>query len=115
MEPLAFAIVGHLVGDYLLQNDYMALGKKRSTPICSLHCLIWSLSVVVAAGWWMWWVFPVLFITHFAQDRTNLVAWKMRVMGQQKFAQPPMAPWSMIAVDNSMHMLVLALVARCLG
>jgi len=35
---LTLAIIGHLVGDYLLQNDWMALNKKKR----SLNC---------AAGW----------------------------------------------------------------
>ena len=31
------AIIGNLVGDYLLQNDYLALGKKKSSAICAVH------------------------------------------------------------------------------
>lgn len=27
------ALVGHLVGDYLLQNDWQALNKKKSSAI----------------------------------------------------------------------------------
>lgn len=34
------ALVGHLVGDYLLQNDYMALNKKKSSFHCMVHCSI---------------------------------------------------------------------------
>src|SRR2546423_433198 len=117
MNVLAFAIIGHLVGDYLLQNDYLALGKKRSTPICALHCLLWTSAVLLFAGssWWLWWVPLVLFVTHFAQDRTAFVGWYMRTFGQVKFAAPPMSPWSTIVVDNTMHLVVLAFVARCLG
>ena len=34
------AIIGHLVGDYLLQNDWMALNKKASSLHCAVHCCI---------------------------------------------------------------------------
>lgn len=109
------ALVGHLVGDYLLQNDYLAQGKKQSHLTCIAHCIIWTLCVTLFAGWWVWWIPPVLFATHFIQDRWGLVGWYMRVMGQSKFASPPMAPWSMIVVDNTLHILCLWVVWKIIG
>lgn len=74
-ETLTCAIIGHLVGDYLLQNDWMALGKKRTSfpdspddwnrPVwelfkffnrwfslpCFVHSMIWTLTVMGFAGW----------------------------------------------------------------
>lgn len=115
MNMLAFAIVGHLVGDYLLQNDWMAQNKKRRSPPCAVHCLLWTLAVCLLAGWFTWWVPAVLFATHFLQDRTTVVARWMKLVGQEGFASPPLAPWSVIVVDNVWHILTLALVARALG
>ncbi|MBC8105775.1 MAG: DUF3307 domain-containing protein [Anaerolineae bacterium] len=112
---LALAIVGHMVGDYLLQNDWLAEGKKRSSLICALHCAIWVLSVCVATSCWIPWVIAFLFITHFAQDRTGFVRWYMVAIGQDKFASPPMAPWSIIVVDNVFHLVALAVIARSLA
>jgi hypothetical protein len=112
LNTLSFAIIGHLVGDYLLQSDWMAEGKKRSSGICAIHCALWTGSVMALAGWWAWWVGPTLFITHFAQDRTQVILWFMRVTGKAGFATGPMAPWSIVAVDNSFHLLTLAIVAR---
>jgi hypothetical protein len=85
LNTLAFAIIGHLVGDYLLQSDWMAEGKKRSSPICALHCALWTASVVVLAGWFLWWVAPALFLTHFLQDRTTVVKRFMVATGKAKF------------------------------
>jgi hypothetical protein len=99
-------LMGHLIGDYLLQNDWMALNKKKASFPCTVHCLIWSLCVLLCARWPLW-TLPVLFITHFAQDRTNIVVWLMNHKGQKQFAQPPMAPWSIIVVDNVLHMTVV--------
>lgn len=113
-DTLSFAIVGHLAGDYLLQNDWQALGKKRSTAICSVHCVLWTVSVVAFSGWWHWWVFIALFATHFVQDRGTLVRKFMRLNRQDGFAGPPLGPWSIIAVDNVLHIVTLAIVAKFL-
>jgi len=119
-ETLTLAIIGHLVGDYLLQNDWMALGKKKSSLICSIHCLVWTLTVMFFAGWFgiedagyatekYWfkgWVFVFLFVTHFIQDRTQIVRfWMTQINSQPKFVEPPMAPWSLIVVDNVWHIV----------
>lgn len=99
-------LMGHLIGDYLLQNDWMALNKKKATWPCFVHCVIWSMTVALCAHWPPW-TLPILFVTHFAQDRTDVVVWLMNHKGQKQFAQPPMAPWSIVVIDNVMHMTVL--------
>ena len=100
------AIIGHLVGDFLLQNDYMALRKKQSSWICGMHCAIWTTMVMVFADWPFWCIFP-LFLTHFFQDRTDFIRWYMRKIGQNSFMEPPLGPWSVIIVDQVWHLLVL--------
>lgn len=116
MNSLTFAIVGHLVGDYLLQNDWMALNKKTSDFPCMIHALIWSLAVCAFAGWWDWLVFLALLSSHYWQDRTQVVKWWMtKVNRQQKFTEPPLAPWSLIVVDNVWHIVTLYVIARFLA
>lgn len=117
LNTLVFAIIGHLVGDYLVQNDWLANGKKKSSLICAAHCLLWTLAVMTFAGlqWDHLWVFAVLFVTHFIQDRGPLVRKYMHLMGQDGFAGPPLGPWSIIAVDNVWHLVTLAIVARIIG
>lgn len=107
---LSAAIVGHLVGDYLLQNHWMALGKKRSTPICLLHCALWTAAVVLIGGFGLGATF-VLFATHFVQDRTNIVTWWMDAIGQRDF-RIGLAPWSSIVVDNVWHIVTIWAVWR---
>ena len=41
-------LLGHLVGDYLLQNNWMALNKKNRLSICCAHCFVYTMSIVVA-------------------------------------------------------------------
>lgn len=110
-EPLCFAIVGHLCGDYLLQNDWMALNKKSRIFPCVVHCLVWTLLVCLFAGWG-WLPAIILFSTHFVQDRTKIISAWMWLIGQEKFMTGPCAPWSIIVVDNVWHILTIAFVAR---
>lgn len=137
---LLLALIGHLVGDYLLQNDWLALHKKKSSIRCLIHCLIWTWSVMLFSGWWAPHCFTasvtffVLLITHFIQDRTNIIAWWMDFIGQTEFKKsddlirqkcPPiengeplyflkvgLGPWSVIVVDNIWHIVTIWAVWR---
>lgn len=113
MEQLASAIVGHLVGDYLIQNDWMALNKKRAWLPCAVHCGLWTLAVCAFAGWWSAPAAVLLFVSHFAQDRTGIIMWWMtKVNSQRQFASGPCAPWSIIVVDNVWHIVALYAIWR---
>lgn len=101
------ALVGHLVGDFLLQNDYQALNKKQRTWPCLVHCLLWTLSV--AAFSWFWhpvWLLG-LFLSHFVQDRTDIIRCWMMFNGQKEFATGKLAPWSIIVVDQVWHIVTI--------
>jgi len=113
-NALTLAIIGHLVGDYLLQNDWMALNKKKDSAPCLVHCFIWTASVMLFSGWneitssRAVIILAVLFTTHFIQDRTQIIKfWMTRINSQPKFAEPPMAPWSIIVVDNVWHIVAI--------
>jgi Protein of unknown function (DUF3307) len=101
------AVLGHLVGDYILQNDWQASGKKRSSPICAVHCLLWTSSVCLFGWIANPWAIAWLFVSHFVIDRWGFIKWWMLHVGQGKFADPPMSPWSMIVVDNVFHLLTI--------
>jgi hypothetical protein len=120
-NTLTLAIIGHLVGDYLLQNDWMALNKKKWFFPLSIHCWLWSVSVMLFTGW-EWnpgWrpaiVFTVLFLTHLIQDGTDLIPRWMKLIGQNQFLIGPCAPWSCIVVDNVWHIVTLWAVWRWLA
>lgn len=101
-------LIGHLVGDYLLQNDWMALNKKKRHLPCVVHCLLYSLAIWAFTGWPLWAV-GLVYVTHFVQDRTTIVNRWMSAIGQQQFASGPCSPWSIIVVDNVWHLVVLYL------
>ena len=104
MEPLTCALIGHLVGDYLWQNDWMAREKKKNSLVCGFHAAWWSLAVCLFAGWpiGLWFV---LSVAHFIQDRWTLIERYMDLVGQKQFRTGPCAPWSTIVVDNVWHVV----------
>ena len=113
MDPLVLAFLGHLVGDYIFQNDWMAENKKiRSIP-CLVHSTIWATCVTVFAGWG-WMPFLALLVCHFIQDRTYIVREWMHINGQDRFAIGVYAPWSMVIIDNTFHFLQIWLIWKFL-
>ena len=116
MDTLTLAIIGHLVGDYLLQTDWMAQNKKLRSWPCLAHCFVWTVCVGAFSG-----LGPAalgfLFACHFIQDRTHIVKWWMtlRWKDQTGFTQAPFAPWSLIVVDNVWHLVQLWAAVRFLG
>lgn len=81
--------LGALAGDFILQPDWMAQGKKRSSVICAVHCLIWTLAVLLFAPALRGWETATwLFVTHFLIDRASFIPWSMRLLGQPQFMKP---------------------------
>jgi hypothetical protein len=109
---LTSAIIGHLVADYLLQFDFIAENKKKNSLICALHCLIWASCVCLLGDIWNVTIFSVLFITHYIQDRWQLIPCYMKTIGQNNFAKPPLAPWSLIVVDNVWHIFTIWIIYK---
>jgi hypothetical protein len=101
--------LAHFIGDYLLQNDYMAFGKKKSSFICTFHVVTYLLPFLFTGL--NWWQLVMVGVQHFIQDRTQIVVWLMRVKGSAKFAEPPCGPWSVIVTDNILHILFIAWVS----
>jgi hypothetical protein len=85
-------ILGHLMGDYLFQNDWMALNKskpgKQGLKACVTHCLIYTFFVLMiletASGTMLEIEIKkevitavVLFASHFFIDRYEIGNWWM--------------------------------------
>lgn len=117
-------LVGHFVGDYVLQTDWMATRKKERTAegelACLLHCGLWTLAVVALAGWWQWQLVVVVFLSHYVLDRTTLVRMVSMATGSACIASG-LADGSPLAIslgvfveimkDNAAHLLFLWAIA----
>jgi hypothetical protein len=102
-------VYAHLIGDYLLQNDWMAFGKKQKSWICAVHVAAYMVPFLFCS--FSWWQLAIIAVQHFAQDRTGFVVWLMKIKGSEKFATGPCSPWSIIVTDNIIHILTIAVVA----
>lgn len=102
-------LLGHLVGDYIVQNDWMAANKTQRTWPCFVHCVCYTLAVWAFSFWWMpWWGVLACFAFHLPIDRFRLAVWWMvNVSHQKAFATGMLSPWSIIVVDNTFHLLTL--------
>lgn len=102
-------LTGHLVGDYIFQNDWQATHKTSSSLVCAIHCLLYGLAVWLLNFWWLpLWCVAAAAVLHFPVDRWRMARKWMAVVGQEQFATGPFSPWSIIVVDNVIHVIVLA-------
>ena len=69
-------LLGHLVGDYLLQNEAQAMNKSKNTLkgwyYATIHCLLYTLAVCLFT--WKFkliWIIAVFF-SHFFIDKFAL-------------------------------------------
>lgn len=108
VAPLSYAIVGHLIGDFIIQNHWMAIEKKKRNWPCLVHCTLYTLAVYICTFWPLW-TLPFIFIPHFLIDRTNFISKWMGWMGQAGF-RDGLAPWSSIIVDNVFHIVTLFII-----
>ena len=102
-------IYAHLIGDYILQNDWMAQNKKKSSLHCGVHVLVYMVPFLFCG--FNWWQLLLIGAQHFAIDRTNFVTWFMDAKGSHIFATNVCFPWSIIVTDNILHILWIAAVA----
>jgi hypothetical protein len=101
-------IFAHLIGDYVLQNDWMALNKKQKVVPALVHVLTYCIPFLFCGL--DWWQIFLIGAQHYIQDATNFVIWFMKIKGSGKFAAGPCAPWSIIVTDNVLHILWIAFV-----
>jgi len=68
--------IAHLIGDFILQNDWMAMNKRRTSFACLIHIIVYLLPFLLCRL--QWWQILLIGIQHFAQDRTGFVLWWLR-------------------------------------
>lgn len=107
-------IYAHLIGDYVIQNDWMAQNKKekfmasKGALACFVHVVTYMIPFLLCGL--AWWQLLLIALQHYLIDRTNFVIWLMEFKGSKQFAHGPCFPWSIIVVDNTLHILWMAFV-----
>jgi hypothetical protein len=120
MSLFDWLLVGHLVGDFLLQTDGMARYKAQSWPWMLRHVGTYLAVMAVLVGIYvlnhpvpLWVVGAVLLFiggTHIILDRRTFTLLWMRRIGISADLT-----WLSIVVDQAFHLLVLAVVAQALA
>ncbi|NIA19527.1 MAG: DUF3307 domain-containing protein [Xanthomonadaceae bacterium] len=95
-------LTAHLFGDFVIQTDWMANNKKNSSWACGIHVGTYMLPFLVCGL--HWWQLALIAVQHFAQDRSGFITWFLQTTGKREMTEAPMAPWSIIVVDNSFHL-----------
>lgn len=94
-------IYAHLIGDFILQNDWMASGKKNSWLVAAIHVIVYLVPFLFTGM--AFWKIGIIGLQHLLQDRTNFVTKYLEIIGKKDFTKPPLAPWSIFLVDNIIH------------
>ncbi len=117
----------HLVGDYILQSDWMATEKTKRWFPAIFHALVYSLPFLLldpGTRAWSW-----IFATHAVIDRYRLaryVVWAKNWIGPNRpWAECSttgypnerpvwLAVWLLIIADNILHIVINAVALKYL-
>lgn len=105
-------LIGHVIGDFLLQTRWMAANKAEKWLPLAVHAAVYTTFVVALGsvfGSIHIWAIALIFISHMALDQRRFVRWWSRVV-QGVIPGGPEA-WVMIMADQSFHLVVLGVVA----
>lgn len=113
-------LICHLLGDYVLQTEQMALRKTRSWAWAIFHAAVYSIPFLLLIHTWEAWV--VIFGTHAVIDRYRLSNSVCRFKNAFWFGpgRPEVNPetgyskdtpahvdfWLVVIVDNTVHMII---------
>lgn len=112
ITAFAAAVLGHFVGDYLFQNQWMAIGKSqpgwKGTVACTVHVLLYTLAVALFTGWNPLFLLVVA-VPHWIIDRWSLATyilqfkngyhpfrdtWKKPPLDHPQYGDPPTSPYA---------------------
>ena len=110
-------ILAHLVGDYLLQSEWMARGKTKHWGPALAHGACYTLPFLLLTH--SWWRLAIIGGSHIAIDRWRLsycVAWASNFLAPKKdwpskktlWGLDP-SSWLRVVIDNTVHLLINAI------
>jgi hypothetical protein len=101
-------LLGHLMGDFLFQNAWMADEKKRRILPLLVHATVYTLCILVFSfntDFLGWKDYFIIWGTHVIIDSRKLTSWWARtVMGIT--SAMGRRTWLSIVVDQVFHLLV---------
>ena len=115
-------LICHLIGDFWLQNDWMATNKKKDFKIALLHSLVYTLPFLFLTQN----IISLLTIclTHAVIDGSNIVNklnqlknWNFEYKSGYNEDTNPVWLWSWLLIiqDNTIHLLINFLTLKYIG
>lgn len=113
--------LGHLLGDFVFQNKWMAVNKHASSFKCVVHCVIYTFCVLVCTVFRFDWAI-FIFVSHFLVDRWSLAdKWLTLINGRSLLdfllrghKQIPLDEFAVIKMYNECaHIKDLDTVGQC--
>lgn len=107
--------VAHLIGDWILQNDWQAKNKNKSWWALISHVLIYHILILLVL---LYFVGPqpavyvavvLLAISHLVLDRQATIIWLMQRFHNSGNGAPER--WLMVAFDQALHIVLLGITA----
>ena len=105
-DMLSWLLAGHMAGDYLLQNRWMAERKTTCLFALAVHsavyaCAIWLASLPVGGLSHLSVLF--VFLSHAVVDKRSFTRWWCRHVTKSRYM------WLVMMTDQSLHVVILAL------
>jgi len=97
-------LVCHLIGDYVLQSDWMAARKRQESAAAALHAFAYALPFVVLGVSGLAWV--VIVGTHFVIDRWGLaryVVWAKNFLAPRTTVEIEYVPAFVTVAGKELH------------
>lgn len=81
MINLLKIIICHIVGDYLLQTDYMAGNKGKDWYLLFVHCVCYCVPFLIV--WGFVWQIALMFVVHIIVDALKARYKKINLLTDQ--------------------------------
>jgi hypothetical protein len=96
-------LIAHIIGDFILQNDFIVYLKRKGLMYGLVHAILYIIPFLFCKLHWI--SIVAIFIQHWIQDSTNFITWFCRVT--KKFQHPDLHQWGLILIDNVVHIIWL--------
>lgn len=107
MSLFDWLLVGHLVGDFILQTKWMADKKAKELLPLIVHSAVYTITLALfglLANGLSWRGIGLIFICHIILDQRKFIDfWAAKVNGHTNI------DWLKITLDQSWHILIIAL------
>lgn len=112
MNLFSWLLIGHLIGDFLLQTGWMAKKKTDNLAPLFFHCFVYTSVIYIVsipAGGLKPLALLAIFLAHLLLDQRKFTNFWVHNINNADGLQ-----WFYIVVDQCFHLLVLAVVAQYL-